>query len=146
MTIGSVKDERFNREYAIELSKLILDNPKMRVIVWINSENISDDYGSLAGNFHRPPCIETIAYSEVREVWISKENDNFEDCYNYYGWDAENWSDFEGMTITPFDDDEWFAKITLTRDDGDTLEYDIESELEQMIIGMQIIDFTERRM
>ena len=85
MTIGSVKDERFNREYAIELSKLILDNPKMRVIVWINSENISDDYGSLAGNFHRPPCIETIAYSEVREVWISKENDNFEDCYNYYG-------------------------------------------------------------
>lgn len=25
-----------NREYAIELSKLILDNPKMRVIVWIS--------------------------------------------------------------------------------------------------------------
>lgn len=52
---------------------------------------------------------------------------------------------FEGMSITPFDDDEWFAKITLTRDDGDTLEYDVESEseLEQMIIGLQIIDFTE---
>lgn len=52
---------------------------------------------------------------------------------------------FENMTITPFDDDEWFAKITFTRDDGDTLEYDVESEseLEQMIIGLQIIDFEE---
>ena len=84
-----------NREYAIELSKLILDNPKMRVIVWINSEDISDDYGSWAGNFHSKPCIETIAYSEVREIWVSKEKDDFEDCYNYYGYDAENWSDEE---------------------------------------------------
>ena len=85
-----------NREYAIELSKLILDNPKMRVVVWINSEDISDDYGSWAGNFYSKPYIETIAYSEAREIWVSKENDNFEDCYNYYGWDAENWSD-EGL-------------------------------------------------
>lgn len=53
---------------------------------------------------------------------------------------------FEGMTITPFDDDDaWLAQMTLTSDDGDTLEYDAadESELEQMIVGMQIIDFTE---
>lgn len=52
---------------------------------------------------------------------------------------------FEGMTITPFDDDGWFAKMTLTSDDGDMLEYDVasESEFENMIVGMQIIDFTE---
>lgn len=84
-----------NREYAIELSKLILDNPKMRVVVWIDSENISDDYGSLAGNFHGKPCIETIAYSAAGGIWIGKEKDDFEDCYNYYGWEAEDWSDEE---------------------------------------------------
>jgi hypothetical protein len=52
---------------------------------------------------------------------------------------------FEGMTITPFDDDAWLAQMTLTSDDGDTLEYDVadEAELEQMIVGMQIIDFVE---
>ena len=88
-------ESELNREYAIELSKLILDNPKMRVIAWIDSENISDDYGCWAGNFHSKPCIETIAYSEAREIWVSKENDDFEDCYDYYGWDAENWSDEE---------------------------------------------------
>ena len=38
-------ESELNREYAIELSKLILDNPRMRVIAWIDSENISDDYG-----------------------------------------------------------------------------------------------------
>lgn len=52
---------------------------------------------------------------------------------------------FEGMTITPFDDDAWLVQMTLTSDDGDTLEYDVadEAELEQMIVGMEIIDFTE---
>lgn len=88
-------ENELNREYAIELSKLILDNPKMRVIVWISSEDISDAYGGWAGNFHSKPRIETIAYSEVREIWVSKEKDDFEDCYNYYGYDAENWSDEE---------------------------------------------------
>ena len=84
-----------NREYALELSKLILDNPQMRVIAWIYSGNISDDYGSCAGNFHSKPCIETIAYSEAGKIWVSKENEDFEDCYHYYGWEAENWSDEE---------------------------------------------------
>ena len=52
---------------------------------------------------------------------------------------------FEGMTITPFDDDAWLAQMTLTSDDGDTLEYDVadEAEFEQMLVGMQIIDFVE---
>lgn len=88
-------ESELNREYAIELSKLILDNPKMRVVVWISSEDISDDCGSWVGGFHSKPHIEAIAYSEVREIWVSKEKDDFEDCYNYYGYDAENWSDEE---------------------------------------------------
>lgn len=88
-------ENELNREYAIELSKLILDNPKMRVIVWISSEDISDDYSSWAGNFHSKPHIETIAYSEAWEIWVRKEDDDFEDCCGYYGGDAENWSDEE---------------------------------------------------
>ena len=88
-------ESELNREYALALSKLILDNPKMRVIAWIDSENISDDYGCWAGNLRSKPCIETIAYSEAGEIYVSKENDDFEDCYNYYGRDAENWSDEE---------------------------------------------------
>jgi hypothetical protein len=60
--------------------------------------------------------------------------------------DSMDMAKFEGMTITPFDeDDAWLAQMTLTSDDGDTLEYDVadEFELEKMIVGMQIIDFTE---
>lgn len=52
---------------------------------------------------------------------------------------------FDGMSITPFDDDDWFARLNLTAENGDTLEYEVESEaeFEDMIIGMQIIDFVE---
>ena len=55
-------------------------------------------------------------------------------------------AEFDGMNIIPYDDDDsWFAKIFLTNDFKETLEYDVESEaeFEQMIVGMQIIDFTE---
>ena len=88
-------ENELNREYAIKLSKLILDNPKMRVVVWIASEDISDDYGSWVGNFHGKPRIEKIAYSEAWEIWVSKQDDDFVDCCDYYGEDAENWSDKE---------------------------------------------------
>lgn len=60
--------------------------------------------------------------------------------------DSMDAANFEGMSITLFDDDDaWLAKVYLTADDGETLEYDVESEaeFENMIIGMQIIDFTE---
>ena len=40
------------------------------------------------------------------------------------------------MNIIPYDDNNWFAKIFLTKDFNDTLEYDVESEaeFEDMII------------
>ena len=83
-----------NREYAKQLSELILQNPDMRVITWINSEGISDEYSSFAGNLSEP-CIQTIAYSEEREHWIEMDGNDFEDCCNYYGYVAESWSDVE---------------------------------------------------
>ena len=51
----------------------------------------------------------------------------------------------EGMNIIPYDDSDWFAKVLLTNDFKETLEYDVEyeAEFENMIIGMQIINFKE---
>ena len=99
-------ESELNRECAIKLSKLILDNPQMRVVAWIDSEHISDDYGNWAGNL-RKPYIETIAYSEANEVWVKKENDPFEDCWNYYGGNVESWSDeelLEKAKLIPWED------------------------------------------
>lgn len=52
---------------------------------------------------------------------------------------------FEGMNIIPYDDSDWFAKVLLTNDFKETLEYDVEyeAEFENMIIGVQIINFEE---
>ena len=52
---------------------------------------------------------------------------------------------FEGMNIIPYDDSDWFAKVLLTNDFKETLEYDVEyeAEFENMIIGMQIINFAK---
>lgn len=54
-------------------------------------------------------------------------------------------AEFDDMNIILYDDDSWFAKIFLTNTFNETLEYDVESEaeFEDMIIGMQIIDFVE---
>lgn len=50
---------------------------------------------------------------------------------------------FEGMNIIPYDDSDWFAKVFLTNNFEETLEYDVESEaeFEQMIVGMHIVGF-----
>lgn len=52
-------------------------------------------------------------------------------------------AEFDNMNIIPYDNGDWFATIYLTKSFGDTCEYDVESEIEfeNMIIGMQIIDF-----
>lgn len=81
-----------NKEYAEELSKLILENPTLRVIAWIDSEGISDEYDCWSGNLYKPR-IQTIAYSEAREHYIERDGDDFEDCVSYYGYDAEDWDD-----------------------------------------------------
>ena len=81
-----------NKEYAEELSKLILENPTLRVIAWIDSEGISDDYAYWGGNLQKP-CIQTIAYSEAHEQYIERDGNDREDCANYYSYDARYWDD-----------------------------------------------------
>ena len=81
-----------NKEHAEELSKLILENPTLRVIAWIDSEGVSDDYAYWGGNLNKP-YIETIAYSEAEEHYIERENNDYEDCSAYYGSDADYWDD-----------------------------------------------------
>jgi hypothetical protein len=81
-----------NRENAKELSRLILENPKMSVIAWINSEGISNEYGSWRGDINRVGLM-TIAYSAAFERYIEKSDDDYEDCYEFYGADADDWTD-----------------------------------------------------
>ena len=81
-----------NKEHAEELSKLILENPTLRVIAWIDSEGINDEYTHWAGNFEKP-YLETIAYSEIKEHYVDKEPDDYENCYAYYGSVADTWDD-----------------------------------------------------
>ena len=81
-----------NKEHAEELSKLILENPTLRVIAWIDSEGINDDYAYWGGNLQKP-CIQTIAYSERIEQYIDQENNDYEDCYAFYGGVADKWDD-----------------------------------------------------
>ena len=85
-------ENELNREYAKELSKLILANATLRVMAWIDSEGISDDYACWGGNLGMPQ-IQTIAYSKADEHYIERENNDYEDCYAFYGSVADNWDD-----------------------------------------------------
>ena len=52
----------------------------------------------------------------------------------------------EGMIIRLCDDDDdWFGEVTLTADNGDTCEFELESEaeFENMIVRMEILDFVK---
>lgn len=86
-------ENEINRENAKELSRLILANPTMRVIAWIDSEGISDEYDFWGGNLGKPE-IQTIAYSEETEHYIEKDGNAYEDCCAYYGsWAVDDWDD-----------------------------------------------------
>ena len=87
-------ESEINRENALELSRLILENPTMRVIAWISSDGICDDYSDYSGDFGKPG-IQTIAYSEANEHYIEKDGDDYEDCYSYYGDYVDDWTDEE---------------------------------------------------
>ena len=61
--------------------------------MWL-TKGINDDYGWYAGNIGKP-CISTIAYSQAKEAYISKEDDAYEDCFTYYGYCADDWTEDE---------------------------------------------------
>ena len=88
------KETELNRERAEQLALLMREHPEMRVIAWMDTDGMNDDYAYMAGNLGEP-CIETIAFSENTERYISKEGDDYEDCLGYYGYDADDWSDEE---------------------------------------------------
>ncbi|MBR1760808.1 MAG: hypothetical protein IJ741_06465 [Schwartzia sp.] len=89
-------ESELNCENAQELSRLILANPKKRVVAWISSDGINDDYSSYVGNISCP-SIQTIAYTKLVEPehYIEKQGDDLDDCIAYYGWDADDWTDEE---------------------------------------------------
>lgn len=87
------KETELNKEYAEKLSALILDYPDLRVIAWINTDGISDDYCCLAGDLQEP-YIETIVVGHD-DVYHSKEDSPYDDCLNYYGCDCDDWTDEE---------------------------------------------------
>lgn len=82
-----------NKEYAEKLSALILSHPDLRVVVQIDTDGINHDYTCMVGNLYEP-TIETIAVN-YDNVYITQEGDDYEDCYNYYGYDADEWTDEE---------------------------------------------------
>lgn len=88
-----IKECEQNKAYAEKLATLIANHPDMRVIAWIDTDGINDDYGYMAGNLYEP-TIETIAVN-YDNVYITEEGDDYEDCCNYYGCDADEWTDEE---------------------------------------------------
>ena len=85
------RESEDNKKYAEKLSELILCNPMLRVVAWIDTDGISDDYSYMAGNLYEPR-IETIAVN-YDDAYIVKEGDDYEDCYNYYGCECDDWTD-----------------------------------------------------
>lgn len=81
-----------NKDNALELSKLILDNPNLRVVSWISSDGIDDEYSYWCGNIGKPRKM-SIAYSETFNTYIEKDGDMYEDCYAYYGVVTDEWDD-----------------------------------------------------
>lgn len=89
-----IKENELNRKYAEELSRLILENPQLRVIMWINSDGISDEYSSWSGYLGKPE-IKEITIDANNEHWVEREYDSYEDCYQVYGDEVDEWNDEE---------------------------------------------------
>ena len=80
-----------NKEYAEKRSELILSNPRLRVVAMIDTDGINDDYSYMVGNLYEPR-IETITVN-YDNVYITKDGDDYEDCYNFYGCECDDWTD-----------------------------------------------------
>ena len=62
---------------------LMANHPDMRVIAWIDTDEISDDYSYLAGNIYEPH-IETLIIGKD-DMYHEKEDSPYDDCCHYYG-------------------------------------------------------------
>ena len=89
-----IKEYELNKVYAEKLATLIANHPDMRVIAWIDTDGISDDYSCMAGNLNEP-CIETLIIGKD-DMYHSKEDSPYDDCGNYYGWnEVYEWTEEE---------------------------------------------------
>ena len=81
------------KEYAEKLTKLMREHPNSSVVVKIDTEGIDTDYGYMCGYMYESRLEEIIVGYDG--CCYDKENDVYEDCYNYYGSDAGDWTDEE---------------------------------------------------
>lgn len=88
-----IKESELNRRNAKKLSELILNHPDLRVIAWIDTDGIYDDCCCVAGNLNEP-CIETLVVGKD-DMYHSKEDSPYDDCFNYYGCECDDWTDEE---------------------------------------------------
>lgn len=89
-----IKEYEQNKAYAEKLATLMANHPDMRVIAWIDTEGVSDDYSCIAGNLYEP-CIETLIIGKD-DMYHEKEDSPYDDCGHYYGWkEVDKWTDEE---------------------------------------------------
>jgi hypothetical protein len=89
-----ILETELNRKYAEKLSALIMENPGLRVIAWIDTEGIYDDYSYMAGNLGEP-CIEELIIGNEDDAYHAKEESPYDDCLSYYGSVVDDWTDEE---------------------------------------------------
>ena len=89
-----IKEYEQNKAYAEKLATLMANHPDMRVIAWIDTDGISDDFGCMAGHIDEP-CIETMIIGKD-DMYHEKEGSPYDDCGHYYGWEeVDVWTDEE---------------------------------------------------
>lgn len=89
-----IKEYEPNKSHAEKLSTLIANHPDMRVIAWINTDGINDNYCCVAGKIYEP-YIETLTIGKDG-MYYEKEDSPYDDCCNYYGWkEVDEWTDEE---------------------------------------------------
>ena len=86
-------ESEINKANAEKLAKLMTEHPDLRVVAWIDTDGISDDYSCLAGDLYEP-CIETLIVGKD-DMYHSKEDSPYDDCFNYYGCECDDWTDEE---------------------------------------------------
>lgn len=89
-----IKESELNKANAEKLATLMANHPDMRVIAWIDTDGINDDYCCVAGNIYEP-CIETLIIGKDN-MYHEKEDSPYDDCGHYYGWkEVDEWTDEE---------------------------------------------------
>lgn len=82
-----------NRQHAEKLTKLMTEYPDYPVMVMIDTDDITNDYAWMAGYMYEPSLEEVVVGHD--EKYYSKEHESYDDCYNYYGDKADDWTDEE---------------------------------------------------